>query len=88
MKLFQHINNRDVAVEVLRLVRVPGKTYCRIKVRWWNVGPHAPYCMGFEQWLTDSSIVGKKKQRQKYPTERWRTEWQPYSPPPRPCPGF
>jgi hypothetical protein len=77
IKLYQHVNNRDVAVEVLRLVKVPNKSYYKIRVRWWNVvSASRKYCLGFEEWLTDASIVGKKKNRQKYPKKKWEQEWR------------
>lgn len=77
IELRQHVNNTDVAVEVLRLVKVPNKDYCRIRIRWWNVvNTRNKYCLGFEEWLTDASIRGNKRQRQKYPINKWNTEWR------------
>ena len=77
IRLYQHMNNTDVAVEVLRLVRIPNKTYCKIRVRWWNVfSTSRKYCLGFEEWLTDASIKGNKKRRIKYPIRKWETEWR------------
>ena len=36
MVLHQHMNNKDVAVEVIRFIHIKGKDYVRIKVRWRN----------------------------------------------------
>ena len=74
--LYKHVNNTDVAVELLKFIRIPGKKYARIKVKWYNIGPHAWYSLGITQWLTDASIVGNKKERGKYSLSKWRTEWQ------------
>lgn len=77
IKLYQHMNNTDVAVEVLRLVKIPNKEYYKIRVRWWNVvNTRKRFCFDFEEWLTDASIQGNKRQRQKYPINKWNTEWR------------
>jgi hypothetical protein len=71
------VNNTDVAVEVLRLVKIPNKEYYHIRVRWWNVvNTRKRYCLGFEEWLTDASIRGNKRQRKKYPINKWNKEWR------------
>lgn len=76
MRLYKHVNNKDVAVEVLKFIDVPGKDYAKIKVCWWNIGPHEPYCMNMTQWLTDASIDGSMKDRKKYSLKKWREEWE------------
>jgi hypothetical protein len=74
--LYIHKNNKDVAVEVLSFLIPSGKKYAKIKIRWWNVGPHKPYCMGFIAHLTDASLSGKNKY--KYSLEKWDSEWRVY----------
>lgn len=37
MYLRKHINNKDVAMEVLRSYRIPGKDLVEIKCKWWRV---------------------------------------------------
>ncbi len=73
--LYKHKNMTDVAVEVIRIIKIPDKDYYKIKVRWWRLGPK-PYCMEYKQWLTDASICGNKKQKMKYPRSKWRAEWE------------
>lgn len=76
-KLYKHKDNTDVAVEVLKFVKVSGKDYARIKVCWWNVVPsHPPYCMNFTQYLTDATIQGNARERQKYPLSKWLSDWE------------
>lgn len=79
--LYKHRNNTDVAVEVVKMIKIPGKRYARIKVRWWNIGNcHAPYSMGLDpQWLTDATIKGNKDQRMKYPLPKWNYDWEIYT---------
>ena len=76
VELYKHINNTDVAVEVIKFFKVPGKDYVKIKVCWWRIGPKKPYCMNFIQYLTDASIGGNTKDKQKYSLKKWRTEWK------------
>ena len=76
--LYKHKNNKDVAVEILRFIKIPGKDYARIKVRWWNIGPHEPFSMMIDQWLTDATIKGNKKERMKYPLTKWEQNWRLY----------
>ena len=78
MKLYKHKNNKDIAAQVLKITRIPGKDYARIKARWWNIGPHRPFDMKIEQMLTDATKVGNKKERTKYPLAKWLTDWAPY----------
>ena len=80
LNLYKHKNNTDVAVEVVRMIKIPGKNYARIKVRWWNIGKcHAPWNLGLEtQWLTDATIRGNKDQRMKYPISKWKNDWEIY----------
>lgn len=79
MNLYRHKNNRDIAAQVLSLFVPPGKNYARIGVRWWNIGPHEPFCLGISTKLTDATIVGNKRQRQKYPLDKWRDDWVIYT---------
>ena len=77
MIVYRHKNNRDIAAEVLKMIKIPNKDYIKIKVRWWNIGPHDPYCMNIVQWLTTTE--GKNMdERRKYPREKWKNEWIPY----------
>jgi len=74
MKLYKHIKNTDVAVEVLRFIHIPGKDYVKIKVRWWKISGK-PYCMNIVQHMqtTEGSNL---KQRRKYPIKKWEEEWE------------
>ena len=77
MQIYKHKNNTSVGVEVLRMIRPEGKPYARIKVRWWKLTHNKPmYCMNIEQWLTDATINGPTKERQKYPLSKWKTDWE------------
>ncbi len=52
MRLRKHVNNTDVAFEVLKCFYVREKDLYKLKVCWWNVGTrHAPWCMHLEQRL-------------------------------------
>lgn len=76
--LYKHVNNTDVAVEVLSFRRIPKKPYAIIKVVWWNIGPHKPFCLNIVQHLTDATINGNKKDKIKYPLIKWATDWRLY----------
>lgn len=75
MNLYRHKNNTDIAAQVLSLFVPPGKAYARIEVMWWNIGPHEPFCLNFSTKLTDATIKGNKRQRGKYPLEKWKNDW-------------
>ena len=75
-ELWKHREMRDVAAEILKFIHIPGKDYVRVRVRWWNIGPHEPYCMYIDQWLTTAESYGKPtKERSKYPRSKWVDEW-------------
>lgn len=75
--LRKHVRMTSVAAEVIKMVRIPGKDYARIKVRWWKLTHGVPmYCMEISQWLTDATIQGSKRQREKYPLSKWRDDWE------------
>lgn len=77
MRLYKHKNNTSVAAEVIKMVKIDGKPYARIKVRWWKITHNKPmYCIGIVQWLTDATIQGPKKERMKYPLEKWNNDWE------------
>jgi len=79
VKLYKHINNKDVAVEILKFMRIPGKDYARIKVKWWNIGPHKSYDMLIQSWLLDATKTGNVRNRGKYPLSKWESEWKLYT---------
>jgi hypothetical protein len=77
MKIYKHKNCRSLGVEVVKMIRIPDKPYARIKVRWWKLTNNKPvYCLNVEHWLTDRTIEGNKKERQKYPLEKWKNNWE------------
>ncbi len=56
MSLRKHVNNTDVAIEILKRFYVREKDLWKLKVRWWNVGKsHEPWCMNLEQKITVKS---------------------------------
>lgn len=65
MTLWKHVRNTDVAVEVLKRFWIKEKAAWSFRVRWWNIGPHEPYCMNIEQRL-------------KIDGEIWRRDWRPW----------
>jgi hypothetical protein len=62
--LHKHRNNTDVAIEILRGFYVAETRVWKLTVRWWNIGPHKPFCMGIEERLD-------------IPAEKM-AEWEPY----------
>jgi len=48
-RLRKHIDNTDVAIEVLKLFYIREKDAYSVKVAWWNIGPHAAYPMNITQ---------------------------------------
>ena len=53
--MLKHINNNDVAIEIIRKFYVHEKQMYEFKVRWWNIGKcHTPYYMGIEQKIAVS----------------------------------
>lgn len=77
MNLYKHKNNTDVAVEILSFFQPQGKKYARIKIRWWRIGKdNKPmWCMNYIQNLTDATIRGNTRARQKYPVDKWTNDW-------------
>lgn len=65
MKLLKHVNNTDVAIEVVRLVSDDATETLSLTVLWWNIGKcHAPYPMGIKQTIF-------------VPIADWH-KWEPY----------
>lgn len=55
--LLKHVNNTDVAIEVLKTFYVKEKQTYKLKVRWWNIGKcHEPWCMG----ITETIVIRKE----------------------------
>jgi len=78
-QLYKHVNNTDVAVEIIKKIPIPNKNYYKIKVRWWNISKlRQPYCMYIETWLQDASIKGNIREKRKYSKEKWINEWELY----------
>lgn len=73
--LYRHKNNTDVAAQVLSFRPIPGKNYARVEVMWWNIGPHEPFCLNISTKLTDATIKGNKREREKYPLDKWMNDW-------------
>jgi len=67
MGLYKHNNNTDVAVDVLKQFYIKEKDAYSMKVMWWNIGPHEPYCMHITQRL-------------RIPREVWLRDWASYEP--------
>lgn len=64
--LRKHVNNNDVALEVIKAFFVPEKKVWKLKVRWWNIGiVHAPWSMGIIEKLEIDDRV-------------WKLDWKPY----------
>ena len=64
-KLKKHINNEDVALEVIKSFYVKEKELWKFKVMWYNIGKyHAPWCMNIIQNI-------------EIPKEKWK-EWETY----------
>ena len=64
--LFKHVNNTDVAFEIIKSFFVPEKSLYKLKVRWYNIGIcHAPFDMGITQ-------------RIEIRQQDWRESWKPY----------
>ena len=63
-KLYKHINNTDVAIEIIKRFYVREKDVWKFKVMWWNIVPsHPPYCIGETQRIT-------------VPAKVWDNEWE------------
>lgn len=64
--LLKHVDNEDVAIEILKRFYIKEKQEWILKVRWWNVGRcHPPWDMGLIQKIRVSQI------------DRF-TKWKPY----------
>ena len=62
----KHVNNNDVALEVLKRFYVTRKKVWKIEVRWWNIGvSHAPWCMNIIETITVDDRA-------------WKLDWKPY----------
>lgn len=50
MKLYKHVNNTDVAIQIIREFRVKETGIIKMKIMWWNIGDcHKPYPMLINQ---------------------------------------
>jgi len=66
MKLYKHINNTDVAIDIIKKFYVKEKALWKFKVMWWNVGEcHDPWPMNITQQI-------------EIPKEVWEKEWKLY----------
>ena len=64
--LRKHVNNHDVALEVIKSFYVKEKKVWKVKVRWWNIGvSHPPWSMGIVETITVDNSA-------------WRMDWKPY----------
>jgi len=61
-RLYKHVNNTDVALEVIKSFYVKEKSLWKLKVRWYNI-VHRPTSLG---------IVEKIQ----IPRDKWRDEWK------------
>ena len=75
MILYKHKNCISTAVEVVKFIRIPGKPYVKIKVRWYSLHPSGPMNMKIETWLTNDGYGTKMRDRRKYPLETWNNDW-------------
>jgi len=66
VQLMRHINNRDVAIEVLSIFYIKEKDTYDIKVMWYNIGPHPTFSLGITQ-------------RIRVMRDDWRDNWVPYN---------
>lgn len=59
-QLYQHLNNTDVAAEVLKCFYIKEREAYSVRIRWWNVGKaHAPWCMNLEERFIISKEAAK-----------------------------
>jgi len=70
MRLYKHINNTDIAFEIIKKFYVVEKELWKFKVMWWNiVGDRVPgrtkECMRIEQRIS-------------IPKDIWQKEWKLY----------
>lgn len=65
MHLRKHINNTDVAMEVIKRFSVTGKDWVDVKCRWWRVSTAR------NKPLYPMGIIEKHR----IPLDKWRTEW-------------
>mgnify|MGYP003352756139 CR=1 FL=1 len=49
MKLWKHVDNKDVAFEILKSFYVKEKRMYKMQIEWWNLGPHEAFSMGVIQ---------------------------------------
>lgn len=62
MVLYRHINNRDVAIRIIKKFYVKETDTFKLRVEWWNV-VHEPTCMNIKQNI---SIPASKMSEWKY----------------------
>lgn len=77
--LYRHHKFHTVVVEVIKFYKVPGKDYCRIKVRWYSLHPSGPMDMRIETWLTNDEYGKSSRNRQKYDYNTWINDWEVYN---------
>lgn len=83
-KLWRHVNNKTVAMEVLGQLRKVDRFY-RLIVKWWNVGGcHDPYPMNVTQCvdIPDDKLgewlgMDKVKGRVPNPNYNSKQDWPP-----------
>lgn len=67
--LRKHVNNQDIAIEVLKSFYVKEKDLWKLKVRWWNIGVcHPPWCMG----ITEKLSISNKELKTNWKAYEWR----------------
>jgi hypothetical protein len=47
--LYRHKDNRDLAFQIVKAFYVKSKSLWKLKVMWWNIGSHKPWCMNHTQ---------------------------------------
>lgn len=63
--LRKHVNNTDVAIEIVKIFYVREKRLFKLTVRWWNIRRcHAPYPLNIAQKLEIDVL-------------KWK-DWEPY----------
>lgn len=73
IRLLKHPKSNDIAMEVLKKFYVKEKDVWKIRVRWWNIGPHEPFCM----WIEEKIQLPTEKFMEWRPMQELRTERRP-----------
>lgn len=65
-RLYKHINNTDIAFEIIKSFFVREKQVWKFRVIWWNIGKcHEPWCMNISERITLTR-------------DSWENEWKLY----------